>query len=97
MSPMNVFTINRHTMQTKTKSILEEITTIVPKKDKHLMVEGLAVQALARISNLIRIIETSYPEHQAQDLTRRLQLAVKNGDPKKFTRGVRIIKENENK
>jgi hypothetical protein len=45
----------------------------------------------------MRVIETSYPPDQAQDLTRRLQLAIKNGDPKKFTRGVRIIKENENK
>jgi len=89
MSPTDVFTINRVTMQIKTRSILEEITTIVPKKDKHLMVEGLAVQALARITNLLHIIETSYPKEQAQDLTRRLQLAVKNNDPNKFNLGVR--------
>ena len=82
-------------MRKQTRSILDEITTLVPKQDKHLLVEGLAVQAIARVINLVEVIQQSYPPHQADELIRRLQLAIKNGDPAKFTRGVRSIKENE--
>lgn len=84
-------------MQKQTRSILDEITSLVPERDRHLVVENLAVQAIARITNLIKIIENTYPQHQADDLVRRLQLAVKNNDPAKFTRGVRAIKESEEK
>jgi hypothetical protein len=82
-------------MRKQTRSILEEITGLMPRQDKHLLVEGLATQAIARVLNLIEVIQTNYPEHQADELVRRLQLAIKNGDPAKFTRGVRSIKENE--
>lgn len=84
-------------MQKQTRSILDEITTLVPQRDKHLLVESLATQAIARVINLVKIIETSYPKHQADELVRRLQLAIKNNDPAKFTRGVRAIKESEEK
>ena len=82
-------------MRKQTRSILDEITGLVPKQDKHLLVEGLATQAIARVINLVEIIQSNYPQHQADDLIRRLQLAIKNGDPAKFTRGVRAIKESE--
>lgn len=82
-------------MQKQTRSILDEITTLVPEKDRHHVVEGLAVQAIARVTNLIKIIETTYPKHQSDALVRRLQLAIKNNDPNKFIRGVREIKESE--
>lgn len=82
-------------MQKQTRSILDEITSLVPDRDKHHVVEGLAVQAIARVANLIAIIENTYPKHQSDELIRRLQLAIKNNDPAKFTRGVRSIKESE--
>lgn len=82
-------------MRKQTRSILDEITSLVPKQDKHLLIEGLAVQAIARVINLVEIIQQNYPQHQSEELIRRLQLAIKNGDPAKFTRGVRVIKENE--
>ena len=84
-------------MQKKTRSILDEITTLVPQRDKHLLVENLALQAIARITNLVKIIENSYPKHQSDELVRRLQLSIKNNDPAKFTRGVRAIQESEEK
>jgi len=82
-------------MRKQTRSILDEITGLVPKQDKHFLVESLGMQAIARITNLIEVIQLNYPQHQADELIRRLQLAIKNGDPAKFTRGVRSIKENE--
>ena len=67
-------------MQKKTRSILDEITTLVPQRDKHLLVENLALQAIARITNLVKIIENSYPKHQSDELVRRLQLSIKNNE-----------------
>lgn len=84
-------------MQKQTRSILDEITTLVPGKDRDLLVESLATQAIARVTNLVKIIEDTYPKHQSDELIRRLQLAIKNNDPAKFTRGVRAIKESEEK
>jgi hypothetical protein len=82
-------------MRKQTRSILDEITGLVPKQDKHLVVEGLAVQAIARVINLVEVIQENYTKEQSEELIRRLQLAIKNGDPAKFTRGVRSIRENE--
>jgi len=82
-------------MRKQTRSILDEITGLMPQQDKHLLVEGLAVQAIARVVNLIEVIQHNYAPHQADELIRRLQLAIKNGDSAKFTRGVRAIKESE--
>lgn len=82
-------------MRKHTRSILDEITGLVPKQDKHLLVEGLAVQAIARVINLMEVIQQNYPQPQADELIRRLQLAIKNGDTAKFTRGVRSIKEHD--
>jgi hypothetical protein len=82
-------------MRKQTRSILDEITGLVPKQDKHLVVEGLAVQAIARVINLMEIIQENYTKEQSEELIRRLQLAIKNGDPAKFTRGVRSLRENE--
>jgi hypothetical protein len=82
-------------MRKQTRSILDEITGLMPQQDKHLLIEGLAVQAIARVVNLIEVIHQNYAPHQADELIRRLQLAIKNGDTAKFTRGVRAIKESE--
>jgi hypothetical protein len=82
-------------MRKHTRSILDEITGLVPKQDKHLLVEGLAVQAIARVINLMEVIQQNYTQPQADELIRRLQLAIKNGDTAKFTRGVRSIKEHD--
>ena len=82
-------------MRKHTRSILDEITGLVPKQDKHLLVEGLAVQAIARVINLMEVIQQNYTQPQADELIRRLQLAIKNGDTAKFTRDVRSIKEHD--
>jgi hypothetical protein len=82
-------------MRKQTRSILDEITGLMPKQDRSLLVEGLATQAIARVTNLVEVIYQNYPEHQAEELVRRLQLAIKNNDPAKFSRGVRAIKESE--
>lgn len=79
-------------MQKQTKSILEEITSLVPKQDKHLLVEGLAVQAIARVLNLVEVIRTNFTAEQSEELIRRLQLSIKNEDANKFIRGIRGIK-----
>jgi hypothetical protein len=82
-------------MRKQTRSILDEITDLVPRQDKDLLIEGLAVQAIARVVNLVEMIQENYPAHQSEELIRRLQLAIKNGDPAKFTRGVKAIRENQ--
>ena len=82
-------------MRKQTRSILDEITDLVPKQDKDLLIEGLAIQAIARVINLVEMIQENYPQHQSEELIRRLQLAIKNNDPAKFVRGIKSIRENQ--
>jgi hypothetical protein len=84
-------------MQKNTRNLLNEITTIVPKKDKHLVIESMATQAIARVVHLVQMIEESYGPEESKDLVRRLQLAIKNKDSAKFVRGIRLLNKENNK
>jgi hypothetical protein len=82
-------------MKKQTRSLLEEINSIVPAKDKHSVVESRATQVIASVSNLVRLIETSYAEPERSELIKRLFNSMKSGDERKFIRGIRIIKESK--
>lgn len=80
-------------MKKQTKSLLEEINSIIPAKDRHSVVESRAQQVIASVSNLVSLIESSYEEPDRSELIKRLFNSMKSGDDRKFIRGIRIIKE----
>jgi len=83
-------------MKRQTRSILDEISNIIPKNDIHSVVESKATQVIASVTNLISLIESSYPEPQRSELLKRLFNSIKTGDERKFQRGIRAIKESKN-
>lgn len=80
-------------MDSKMRSIVEELSSYVPPKNKEVFIEGRAQQVIASARNLIKLVEQSYSPEIAEDLTKRLLSAIKNDDTEKFCRKVRQIKE----
>jgi hypothetical protein len=80
-------------MQKKTRSILEELDAIYTDKnkerDRRYVIEARADNVIASAVRLIEQIEDSYPSDQAENLVRKLLNAIRDKDPKKFTRTVR--------
>ena len=83
-------------MEKQTKSILEEINSIIPKKDKNMIVESRADHVITSVINLVHLIKETYSEEDAQDLTKRLFNSIKTEYPRKFNRCMNRVKD-ENK
>lgn len=80
-------------MRKQTRSILEEITNIVPQRDKESFVENKAVNVIASTKYLVEYIQENFPRDQSEDLLKRLFNSLKTGDEMKFRRGIKQIKE----
>jgi|TARA_B110000858_G_scaffold64321_1_gene74505 hypothetical protein len=81
-------------MKRKTRSLLEEINSMSPKRDKKQIVESNAQQVIVTAINLINLINESFDEETAMDLNKRLINSIRAKDPRKFQRGIGKIDEN---
>jgi hypothetical protein len=80
-------------LRKQTRSILEEITNIVPQRDKESFVENKAVNVIASTKYLVEYIQENFTKDQSDDLLKRLFNSLKTGDEMKFRRGIKQIKE----
>ena len=76
-------------MQTKTRSILEELDSMYIERDQRHVVESRASNIIVSAIRLMEQIDESFPEDQAENLQRKFLNAIKFRDPAKFTRTVR--------
>jgi hypothetical protein len=83
-------------LQKRTRSILDELGGLVAKKDKENVVESRASNVIAGAINLINYIRENYDDESASELERRLLNSIRSQDPKKFTRGIRRLRNDEN-
>ncbi len=82
-------------MQKKTRSILDELAHMPVSRDPSNLVESRASHVISGAINLIKYIRENYEADAAGELERRLLNSIKSQDPKKFIRGVRRLKNNE--
>jgi len=82
-------------MQKKTRSILEELSSLRVNKDPENFVESRAGHIIDSAINLITYIRENFDQETAYTLEKRFNSAIKNLDPHKFSRGVNKIKENK--
>ena len=82
-------------MKKRTRSLLEEINSISPVKDKTQLLESRGINALNSIINLLEMIEHSFDEQVAADLQKRLMLSIKNRDSDRFIRGIKKARDNK--
>lgn len=82
-------------MQRKTKSLLEELNDIAVKRDSELIVESRATHVINSAINLLTMIRENFDPEIAYELERRFINSIKGGDPAKFTRAIRKLRDNK--
>jgi hypothetical protein len=82
-------------LQKRTRSILDELDTLLVHRDRENLVESRADHVIQGAINLVNYIRENYDASKADDLERRLINSIRSQDPEKFRRGVRRIR-NEN-
>lgn len=80
-------------MKRKTRSILEELDSIVIERDRVHVLENRANNLIDSAMNLISMIHESYDQETAADLEKRLINAIRTKDPRKFARGVKKLRD----
>ena len=84
-------------MRKQTRSILEEISKVVPRTDVNNVVETRASHVITSAINITKMIYESYDENVADDLVKRFVKSIKTQDPRKFERGIKKLNEDESK
>jgi predicted secreted Zn-dependent protease len=79
-------------MKKRTRSLLEEINSLAPKKDKNAILESRGTNAISSIINILEMIDANFDSETAQDLNKRIMLSIKNRDPECFNRGIKKIR-----
>jgi hypothetical protein len=83
-------------MKKRTRSILDEISNIIPDQDRSSVIESRAVHIITSAVNLINMIRETYDPETAGELERRLLNSIRGQDTNKFMRGIRRTDKNEN-
>lgn len=82
-------------MKRHTRSILEELNSVALKKDGETIIENRAAHVINSAINLLSTIKENFPPEQAYELERRFLNSIKAGDPTKFTRGIRKLRDSK--
>jgi hypothetical protein len=82
-------------VQKKTRSILTELDELLIHKDKENLLESRANNVIKSAINIIKHIHESYDGVTATKLENRFLNAIKGQDPKKFSRGIRKVKDED--
>ena len=82
-------------MRKQTRALLEEITNIVPQRDRESFVENKAINVIAGTRYLVEYINENFNKEDSEDLIKRLFNSLKTGDDSKFRRGIKQIKESK--
>jgi hypothetical protein len=80
-------------MQKKTRSILEELSSVRVNKEPENFVESRAGHIIDSAINLINYIRENFDEQTAYLLEKKFNAAIKNLDSNRFSRGVTRVKE----
>lgn len=82
-------------MKRATKSLLEELNSISNKKDSEAVIESRAAHVIDSAINLLNLIKENFSPEDAYELERRFINSVKAGDPNKFVRSIRKLRDNK--
>jgi hypothetical protein len=78
-----------------TRSLLEELNSISEKKHGEAIIESRATHVIDSSINLLNLIKETFTPEQAYELERRFINSIKAGDPSKFVRSIRKLRDNK--
>lgn len=76
----------------RSRSILEEINSYVPQKNKEDLIEARAQHIIVSAINLLESIEHSFSKEDAESLKKRFVSSIRGSDPERFTRMINRIR-----
>lgn len=77
----------------RSRSILEEISSYVPQKSKEDLIEARAQHIIVSAINLLESIDESFSIEEAEALKKRFVSSIRGADPNRFTRMVKRIRD----
>lgn len=82
-------------MKRATRSLLEELNSISTKRNSEAIIESRATHVIDSAINLLSLIKENFPPDQAYELERRFINSIKGGDPNKFIRSIRKLRDSK--
>jgi len=82
-------------MQKRTRSILEELESLHIEKDKKDVIRSRADNIIESAGRLLDLINETYSEEEADDLTRKFLNSIRTRDERKFQRSLKRINESK--
>lgn len=76
-------------MEKKTRSLLEELEILSRNRDTKHIIESRANSIITSAIHLLEVIERNFTVEQAEILERKLLVAIKNRDSKKFSNSLK--------
>jgi hypothetical protein len=83
-------------MRKSTRGILQELSDMGVSRDKDQVIESRGSNLIESSINLLNLIKEHYDLETAAELERRFLNAIRAGEPAKFKRGIKKIKESRN-
>lgn len=80
-------------MKRRTRSILEELSSLGNKRNTELLIENRGQNIIESAVNLLNLIRQNFNEEESAELERRFLNSIRTADPRKFKRGVYKIQE----
>ena len=77
----------------KQKSIIEELDTLLPVKNKHSVIESRAAHVITSAIHLVELLHSNYEPAVAEDLTKRLAKSILLKESTKFMRKLNQVKK----
>jgi hypothetical protein len=93
--PINKYSKGKKILKRATRSLLEELNSISVKKQGEAIIESRATHVIDSAINLLKLIKENYEPDIAYELERRLINSIKGGDPNKFVRSIRRLRDNK--
>ncbi len=82
-------------MKRATRSLLEELNSVAIKQNSEAVVESRAAHVINSAINLLNTIRENFSPEQSYELERRFINSIRTGDPAKFTRGIRKLRDSK--
>ena len=84
---------NKVRLHQSSRSILEELQRAIPSKTKEHVVESRGHHIISSAVHFLEVLTENYTDEEAEQITRRFLSAIRGGDPQRFIRSVRKIRE----
>ena len=82
-------------LRQSSRSILDELNRAIPSKKKEHVVESRGHHIISSAIHFLQVLNENYTEEEAEQITRRFLSSIKGGDPNRFVRAVRKIREEQ--